>query len=348
MHLRTSIAIDSHLPRGLTRTNVCISLTKRKESLWRSFASPEQVAAPGSLQLGLEQIDQYLSADDEAAALEITRSLKESGLLVGFDAGRRIPKQNFSLSDLRMHKIDATKLLAPKDNTLSRLKSYASLAYIVGVATGVFTDLINISTASAIVIVTGILIGVDQIRTGGGVEFLLVELLASVFQTSYEKRVALHEAGHFLVAYLSGLLPKKFTLSAIDYYKKYGKFNIQAGTTFCDSEFQKEIREGQLKASSLDRYTCVAVAGVVAEYLSFGHSEGGLNDILQLDQLMRSLKFSQKKVDSEVRWAVMNTVSLLRRHRTLHRQLAEHMKMNHSVKDCISLVEKNLKDVDDI
>lgn len=49
-------------------------------------------------------------------------------------------------------------------------------------------------------------------------------------------------------------------------------------------------RTGQLKASSLDRITCVAVAGVVAEYLNFGHSEGGLNDILQLDQLMRSLK----------------------------------------------------------
>ena len=67
-----------------------------------------------------------------------------------------------------------------------------------------------------------------QIRVGGGVEFILVELLASVFQPSYGKRVALHEAGHFLVAYLSGLLPKKYTLSALDYYRKSTSFSHRA------------------------------------------------------------------------------------------------------------------------
>ena len=93
-------------------------------------------------------------------------------------------------------------------------------------------------------------------------EFLLVEWLASVFQPMYQKRVALHEAGHFLIAYLSGLLPKSYTLSALDDFRKstsprmwflisrrvpflrYRRFNIQAGTTFCDSEFQAEIKSG--------------------------------------------------------------------------------------------------------
>lgn len=176
--------------------------------------------------------------------------------------------------------------------------------YLALLSVGVLTEVLNIPSALGLVVVTAVLISVDQARTGGGVEFLFLEFLASVFQPSYAKRVAFHEAGHFLIAYLVGLLPKSYTLTAYSYYQKHGKFNIQAGTTFCDSEFQQEVKSGefwiqtrcqngclgQLKASSLDRITCVAVAGVVAEYLTFGHSEGGINDILQLDQLMRSLK----------------------------------------------------------
>ena len=103
------------------------------------------------------------SAEDEAEALRRIRELRESGWIVGFDEGRRLPKRNYSLSDLRLHKIDASKLLTPKDDTLSRLKAYASLAYIAGLSTGIMTDIINISSASAIVIVTGLLIGVDQV-----------------------------------------------------------------------------------------------------------------------------------------------------------------------------------------
>ena len=62
-----------------------------------------------------------------------------------------------------MHKIDASKLLAPKDNTLSRLKSYITLAYIAGVSVSVLMEMINISTATAVVITTGLLIGIDQV-----------------------------------------------------------------------------------------------------------------------------------------------------------------------------------------
>ena len=50
------------------------------------------------------------------------------------------------------------------------------------------------------------------------------------------------------------------------------------------------METGTVKANSVDVVTNVAVAGVVAEYLKYGSAEGGLNDILQLDGLMRSLR----------------------------------------------------------
>ena len=38
------------------------------------------------------------------------------------------------------------------------------------------------------------------------------------------------------------------------------------------------------------RYSCVALAGVVTEYLQFGRAEGGVSDILQLDKMFGALQ----------------------------------------------------------
>ena len=51
-----------------------------------------------------------------------------------------------------------------------------------------------------------------------------------------------------------------------------------------------QVASGTLSSSSLDRYTCIALAGVAAEYVNFGQAEGGLNDVQQLDGLLRALQ----------------------------------------------------------
>ena len=71
---------------------------------------------------------------------------------------------------------------------------------------------------------------------------------------------------------------------------RYGALNVQAGTQFCDQDFQREMASGKLTSSSLDWYSCIALSGVATEYLLFGQAEGGLNDVQQLDGLLKALQ----------------------------------------------------------
>jgi hypothetical protein len=64
-----------------------------------------------------------------------------------------------------------------------------------------------------------------------------------------------------------------------------------------------------------------------------------------LDDLMRGLGFTQRKADGQVRWAVLNTVTLLRRHQALHSKLASAMSFGKSVAECIGVIEEELQDV---
>lgn len=143
-----------------------------------------------------------------------------------------------------------------------------------------------------------------------------------------------------------GILPKGYTLTSLEAWKKEGSLNVQAGTAFVDFEFMDEVNRGKVSATMLNRFSCIALAGVATEYLLFGYAEGALGDINQLDVLLKSLGFTQKKADSQVRWAVLNTVLILRRHEKARGKLAEAMSEGRSVGACIDIIEKNIDDCD--
>ena len=135
----------------------------------------------------------------------------------------------------------------------------------------------------------------------------------------------------------------------------------------------------------------VALAGVATEWLRFGHAEGGLADVQQLDRLLQALRFTQvgsvdsaramlvawwragwsacdamlcapeisaptllpsaaeqAKADAQVRWAVLNTVTLLRRHEAAHDALAAAMQRRATVGECIAVIEQQLAGCPDI
>ncbi|XP_074562124.1 uncharacterized protein LOC141818539, partial [Curcuma longa] len=173
----------------------------------------------------------------------------------------------------------------------------------------------------------------------GGVKNLVLDTIGHISSQKYHNRVIQHEAGHFLIAYLLGVLPKGYTLTSWEALIKENSLNVQAGTAFVDFEFLEEINAGKLSAKMLNRFSCIALAGVATEYLLFGYAEGGLADIDKLDKLLKSLGFTQRKADSQVRWSVLNTVLLLRRHEKVRSQLAEAMALGKSVGSCIDIIE---------
>ena len=62
----------------------------------------------------------------------------------------------------------------------------------------------------------------------------------------------------------------------------------------------------------------------------------------QLDNLLRALRFTQAKADSEVRWAVLNVVSLLRKYQKVQDKLADAMIAQASVAECIAIIENEI------
>jgi hypothetical protein len=67
-----------------------------------------------------------------------------------------------------------------------------------------------------------------------------------------------------------------------------------------------------------------------------------MGDIAQLDAMLKGLQFSQKKADGEVRWAVLNSVALLRQHAAAHEALSAAMQRGDSVGSCVQILEEAL------
>ncbi|RCV36507.1 hypothetical protein SETIT_7G324200v2 [Setaria italica] len=285
--------------------------------------------------------------NDEAALSLVRGSQGEDGGLRGFGAARQVPQRLYKLDELKLNGIDTSAFLSPVDLTLGSIERNLQLAAVLGGLS--ISAALEISQLQILFLVLGLLSlwSVDFVYFGGGVRNLILDTIGHYLSQKYHNRVIQHEAGHFLIAYLLGVLPKGYTITSLDTLIKQGLLNVQAGTAFVDYEFLEEINTGKLSATMLNKFSCIALAGVATEYLLYGVAEGGLADINKLDGLLKSLGFTQKKADSQVRWAVLNTVLMLRRHEKARSQLAEAMSSGKSVGTCIEIIEGNIN-TDDI
>ncbi|GAB2218750.1 hypothetical protein Droror1_Dr00001980 [Drosera rotundifolia] len=298
-------------------------------------------------QEGLKRLDEELAKGDGRAALSVIRDLqgKPSGLRC-FGAARQVPQRLYTLDELKLNGIQTSSLLSPVDATLGSIERNLQLAALLG-GTAAWKAL-ALDAQQLLYISLGLLFmwSLDAIAYNGGIGSLLLDTIGHSISQKYHNRVIQHEAGHFLIAYLVGVLPRGYTISSLDALKQEGSLNVQAGTSFVDYEFLEEVNTGKVSATMLNRFSCIALAGMATEYLLYGCAEGGLSDINQLDGLLKGLGFTQKKADSQVRWAVLNTILLLRRHEAARAKLVDAMSKGRSVGDCIDIIEEVIKDVD--
>ncbi|CAL9185800.1 unnamed protein product [Musa hybrid cultivar] len=317
----------------------------------RAVNSPEPAVDSidsGSLRLQLlERVDEELKKGNERGALSlINETHGKPGGLRCFGTARQVPQRLYSLDELKLNGIDTSSFLSPIDVTLGSIERNLQLAAVLGGVSAWFA--LGFSPAQILYFSLGLLFlwSLDLIYFNGGVRNLVLDTIGHKVSQKYHQRVIQHEAGHFLIAYLLGVLPKGYTLSSLEALIKERSLNVQAGTAFVDFEFIEEINTGKVSAKMLNRFSCIALAGVATEYLLFGHSEGGLADIDKLDTLLKSLGFTQKKADSQVRWAVLNTILLLRRHEKARSLLAEAMSLGKSVGSCIDVIENSIEAAD--
>ncbi|KAG6646088.1 hypothetical protein CIPAW_08G169100 [Carya illinoinensis] len=221
----------------------------------------------------------------------------------------QVPLRFYSLDELRLNGIEASSLLSPMDATLGSIERNLQLAAALGGP--VAWNVLGFSPQQVLYFSLGLLFlwTLDSVSFDGGVGSLVLDTIGHKFSQKYHNRVV--QISFRTVGYVNmdlmcsmklGILPKGYTLTSLEALKKEGSLNVQAGTAFVDFEFVEE---------TLNRFSCIALAGVAAEYLLYGIAEGGLADIYKLDMLLKSLAFTQKKADSKVRWSVLNTALLL-------------------------------------
>ncbi|KAF5798169.1 putative peptidase M41 [Helianthus annuus] len=307
-------------------------------------SSADSAVVSGEL---LEQVDKELSKGDDRAALSLVKdSHSKPGGLKAFGAARQVPQRLYSLDELKLNSIETSSILAPKDTTLGAIERNLLIAALLGFISAWNAFDFGPEELLYITLPLFFLWTLDTVAFAGGFGSLVLDTIGHNISQKYHNRVIQHEAGHFLIAYMLGILPKGYTLSSLEAFQREGSLNVQAGTVFVDFEFTEQISQGRVTATMLNKFSCIALAGVATEYLLYGYAEGGLSDVNTLDGLLRSLGFTQKKADSQVRWAVLNTILILRRHEQARTLLAKAMSEGKSVGSCIDVIEKNIDETD--
>lgn len=186
----------------------------------------------------------------------------------------------------------------------------------------------------------------------------------------YQQRVACHEAGHFLAAYLLDLPISSYGVAdginsaepltlntegnlfigynSVDYSAVDSLNTLARNASVNRSPISTDDLLSQ--KSLLQKLTTVAMAGIVAEeLLCTGAAQGGNNDQQQLRHLVRyqteMLGQNQTNYSLQERWAKLRARDLLRPHQSTLQILAATMQQKADLATCCHVIASSLNPV---
>ncbi|KAL1833419.1 hypothetical protein ACET3Z_003070 [Daucus carota] len=196
----------------------------------------------------------------------------------------------------------------------------------------------------------------DSIRFTSSGELSLLELESLMHRKSGDDilndhlKCMQHEAGHFLVGYLLGVLPKRYTVPTMDDLNQDelagGRVDFlglleEVGP---DRKSDYKLDKEKLFDETVCRVLSVIVGGLVAEHSVFGCSAGLHSDVKKMYIILKRWDFKEDEAESHIKRAALNAVLILDHQYDARSRLAEAMALGRSVGDCIDTIEKALID----
>lgn len=191
---------------------------------------------------------------------------------------------------------------------------------------------------------------IDQLLVSGAFSDTALRLL----QPGTTARIARHEAGHFLAAYLLGCPVEGVVLSTWEALRdsRFGgrASAVSAGTSYFDLDLNEQIAGRRpLTRESIDRYSIIVMAGIAAEAMQFGRADGGAGDEDALVRFLRSLnprsanavsEWTPELIRNQARWGATQAVLLLKEYRPCYDALVEALDRNGNLGQCIAAIEE--------
>lgn len=165
----------------------------------------------------------------------------------------------------------------------------------------------------------------------------LTRAAVSALNRDYESRLASHEAGHFLAAFLLGLPVTGYRLLCPSGLPKTAFLHPQLNA-------EEAFSNGRVTDDAIGRLGIVLMAGIAAEALDHGRADGGASDEAMLLQLTARVRPEWRRAQTVQLglWSSCEAVRLLREHRTAHARLAEAMRRGAPLGACLAILSDAL------
>lgn len=157
----------------------------------------------------------------------------------------------------------------------------------------------------------------------------LTKFCSGIFQN--RQRVAVHEAGHFLTAYLLGVRIEGYS---VDVWTALKQGRACSGVLFNEQDVFKLLKNNP------SYIIVIWLAGIAAEILVFGTTEGGQDDIEQVKLLMKPGEIQDP--NQYLRRVIYQAMECLHRHFGAFENLQKAMRSNESLEKCFRVIEENV------